>query len=450
MKIAPIMNAAAIACLVFSATTASAAMTQAELDRLGKDLTPNGAERAGNKAGTIPEWQGGMTKPPAGWKPEMGYIDPFKQDKPLFTITAKNYEQYKDKLTAGQIAMLKKYPNFFMPVYQTRRTFANPQDVYDATKKEAAKAELAGATGLKNFSLPGTPFPVPKNGAEAMLNHETRWFGSYSRCSDWLPVRADGQFYRVGLCEDFVQAQNFDVRQPNHLFSFYGAYDAPSTLVGTIYLVHDPLDFTEAKRQAWIYNSGQRRVRRAPDMAYDAPNDGDEGMGMSDDYWCFNGPLDRYDWKLVGKKEVYIPYNAYKLTDPSLKYKDMVEKGTLKSDLSRYELHRVWHVQATLRSGVTHVYAKRDFYMDEDSHVVAWSDAYDGRGNLWRAYSCPLFQAYDHSTMLQATNIIHDVINGNYLVRGSFNERKQPAFTWGKRAKWADYQLDAFRRRAGQ
>lgn len=450
MNITKILNTVAVACIAVATSPAWAAMSPAEVDRLGKDLTPNGAERAGNKDGTIPEWQGGMTKPPAGWKPEMGYTDPFNADKPLYVITAKNFEQYKDKLTAGQIALLKKYPNFTMPVYQTRRTFSYPQEVYEATKAQAAKATMSDSNTLKNFALPGTPFPVPKSGAEAIMNHQTRWSGSYQRCSDWLPVRADGQYYRVGLCEDLVQAQNFDKRQPNHLFSFYGWYDAPSTLLGTIYLVHDPLDFSEGKRQAWIYNGGQRRVRRAPDLAYDASQDGDEGMAMSDDYWAYNGPLDRYDWKLVGKKEVLIPYNAYKLTDPKLKYKDMVEKGTLKSDLFRYETHRVWHVQATLKSGVTHVYAKRDFYLDEDSHVIAWADAYDGRGNLWRAYSCPLFQAYDAQTMLHAMCVGHDVINGNYLVRSAFNERKAPSIVWGKKGNWADFQLDAFRRRASQ
>ena len=139
MKLTSILTAAAVAYLAIAASPAWAAMNQAELERLGKDLTPNGAERAGNKDGSIPEWQGGMTKPPAGWKPEMGYTDPFSADKPQFSITAKNYEQYKDKLTAGQIAMLKKYPNFSMPVYQSRRTFAYPQNVYDATKVQAGQ-----------------------------------------------------------------------------------------------------------------------------------------------------------------------------------------------------------------------------------------------------------------------------------------------------------------------
>ncbi len=425
---------------------ANAALTQVEADRLGKDLTPNGAEKAGNKDGTIPAWEGGMTKPPAGWKPEMGYVDPFANEKPLFVITAQNAEQYTDKLTTGQLAMLKRYSNFTMPVYPSHRTFAYPQFVYDATKAIATKASSENDS-LRNYELPGTPFPIPKTGAEEILNHELRWFGAYDRCTDWTPVTANGEFYRVGICENFVQDQNFDKRQPNHLFSFYGAFDAPSNFLGITYLLHEPIDYSTGRRQAWLYNDALRRGRRAPNVAFDSPSYADEGMDMADAYWCFNGSLERYNWKLVGKQEKYIPYNAYKSADPELKYKDMVEKGTLKSDIFRYELHRVWEVEATLKPGLSHVYAKRQFYLDEDSHMIAWADSYDGRGNLWRVYSCPLMQAYDNVNMLHSMYIAHDIINGNYIMKSAMNERKQPAYIWGHKAKWADFQPDVFQRR---
>lgn len=435
------------AALAFTASVVHAQTTQAELDRLGKDLTPNGAEKAGNKDGSIPEWQGGLTTPPAGWKKEQGYVDPFASEKPLFVITAQNADQYKDKLTPGLMALLKKYPTTFsVPVYKTHRTFALPQNVYDATKAKAGKVKLEGQS-LKNYSLPGTPFPVPKNGTEAMYNHLLKWTGAYKRCGDWLPVKGNGDFYRVGFCEDWVQGQNLDEPQNNLAFAFFGLYDAPSTLVGTIYLVHDPLDYTVGKRDAWIYNAGQRRVRRAPDLAYDNIEDGTEGMRTTDDYWGFNGAMDRYDFKLVGKKEMYIPYNAYKINDPKLKYKDMVQKGHPKSDLFRYELHRVWVVEANLKPGMSHVLAKRTFYLDEDSNIIALADGYDGRGNLWRVYTMPLMQAYDVPLMFQSPYVAHDLSNGNYMVTALTNERKQPAYEWNSKAKWADFQVDAIRRR---
>jgi hypothetical protein len=246
--------------LAMGAAPAHAEMDAAQLAKLGTELTPNGAEMAGNKEGTIPAWTGGLTKPPAGWKPEQGYVDPFKDEKPLLKIDAKNVEQHKDKLSPGLQAMIKKYPSFVVNVYPTHRSFAQPKDVYDATKKQAATAKLNGLS-IDGYVGPGTPFPVPKTGVEAMYNHTTRFFGSVKTCRDWLPVRASGDYYRVGFCEDNVQGQNMEPRQEGAIFSFFGYYDAPETLVGTIYLVHDAVDFTKGGRSAWIYNAGQRRVR---------------------------------------------------------------------------------------------------------------------------------------------------------------------------------------------
>jgi len=429
-----------------SVVPALAEMSPADVDRLGKDLTPSGAERAGNKDGTIPAWEGGLTQPPAGWKPEMGYVDPFKDEKLVVVINQQNADQYKDKLSPGLMGMIKKYPDFHLNVYPTHRTFANPPSVYDATKAQAGKVKLEGLS-IKNYDVPGVPFPVPASGVEEMYNHTTRFFGSYKACRDWLPTRGNGDNYRVGFCEDMVQGQNMEPRQKNNVFSFFGFYDAPATLVGTIYLVHDPVDYTSGERQAWIYNAGQRRVRRAPDLAYDNINDGTEGMRTTDNYWGFQGAMDRYEFKLVGKREMYIPYNAYKTQDPTLKYKDMMDKGWIKPDLLRYELHRVWVVDATLKPGMSHVVARKTFFVDEDSHSIALEDSYDGRGNLWRAHAYPLVQAYDAKVMFQAPFITSDLTNGNVLVEALTNERKAPAYVWAQKAKLADFQVDAIRRR---
>ena len=426
-------------------TAARAEVSAADLDRLGKDLTPVGAEKAGNKDGTIPEWTGGI-KAPAGWNPAQGYTDPFAGDKALLKIDAKNVDQYKDKVTPGMAALLKKYPNQFINVYPTHRSAFWPQAVYDATKAQAAKTKLNGLA-IEGYEPPGVPFPVPKSGLEVMYNHTTRYFGGFKTCRDWLPVRGTGDYYRVGLCEDMVQGQNMDTRTPNEIFSFIAYYDAPDTLIGTIYLIRDPVDFTKGQRQAWIYNAGQRRVRRAPDLAYDNIDDGTEGMRTTDDYWGFQGAMDRYDFKLVGKKEIYIPYNAYKVNDPKLKYKDMVDKGSLKGDLFRWELHRVWVVDATLKSGMSHVVGRKTYYIDEDSWTISLAEGYDGRGSLWRVYTYPIFTAWDGGVQVQAPFITHDLTNGNYMVTALSNERKQPAYTWNQKGKGADFTVDAIRRR---
>jgi len=431
---------------------ASAELTAAEAARLGKDLTPFGAEKAGNKEGTIPEWTGGLTTAPAGWSPEKGYLDPFANEKPLFVITAQNMDQYKDKLTPGQIGLLKKYPDFNMPVYTTHRTYAAPQKYYDETIANAAKVKLSGVQHLENFDYSTfRPFPIPKTGAEAITSHKNWNYNlGYNRCGDWLPTRASGEYYRVGFCEELASGAGLDVKQPNNIFDFYGWYDAPATLQGTIYLVRDPLDYDVKNREAWIYNAGQRRVRRAPDVAFDNQDDGTEGMRTSDDWWGFNGSLERYDWKLVGKKEIYTPYNAYKLNDSKLKYADMLGKGHIKSDLFRYELHRVWVVEATVKAGMSHVVAKRIFFLDEDSGLASVVDGYDTRGNLWRVYLEPQLQDYNAKVMFQSPYIVHDLSNGNFIASMMINERKAPVYEFGVKQKWSNYQIDAIRRRGSR
>jgi len=125
------------------ALPAAAEMSAADIAKLGTTLTPVGAEKAGNAAGTIPAWDGGITRPVAGYKPGGQYPDPFPSDKPLFTIDGKSADKYRDQLTPGQVAMLKKYPDYKMIVYPTRRSASFPQCHYNETKECAAKAKLA-------------------------------------------------------------------------------------------------------------------------------------------------------------------------------------------------------------------------------------------------------------------------------------------------------------------
>ena len=430
---------------LLAAGTAHAAITPAEADKLGKELTPVGAEKAGNKDGSIPTWEGGLTKPPAGWNPAQGYADPFAAEKPLFTITGANAEQYKDKLAAGTMALLKKYPSYKMVVYPAHRTAAYPKEVTDKAKEQATKVKLEGSA-VTDLGGSQVPFPIPKTGQEAITNHMMRYLGGgFDRTYDWFPVRANGDFYRVGFRELRVSDTNFDTHTPNHQFSFLGFFTAPATLQGTVYLVHESIDQVKEPRQAWIYNAGQRRVRRAPDLAFDNISDGTEAMRVTDQYDAYNGALERYDWKLVGKKEMYIPYNTYKLSDKKLKYADIIQKSSINSDLMRYELHRVWQVEATLKKGQKHIYGKRTFYLDEDSWGVVHEDAYDGQGQLWRVGVHGTMQFYDAMAPWYRVNIWHDLTNGNYLVSTLDNEVKAP-WKFGVKGNWSDFQPDALRR----
>ena len=438
-------SAVAAATLVAFAAPVSAKLSDADVARLGADLTPMGAEKAGNKEGTIPAWTGGLCAPPSGWTAAKGYADPFASDKVKFTISKANLNEHKDKLTPGMIALLTKHDVVKMNVYETRRTACYPQAVYDEVKALASKIELQG------FGISGgrsaVPFPIPKTGLEVMWNHQQRYLGGgVDRNYHSFPVRANGDFYKIGAHEYRIFNSNLDQPQDNLLLGFLSYFTAPATLEGTVFLVHEPLDQVKQSRSAWIYNAGQRRVRRAPDLAYDNINDGTEGLRTTDQFDAFNGAPDRYDWKLVGKKEIYIPYNSYKLSDKKLKYKeDMIRKGTPNADLLRYELHRVWEVEANLKAGSKHVYGKRVFYLDEDTWTVVYEDAYDTRKQLWRVSIHPMMQFYDAKVPWFRANIWHDLTNGAYLLANLDNEIKTP-WSYGAKATWAEFQPDALRR----
>lgn len=435
----PAMGAAGLISAVFG--------TSAYAQSAG-EFTYSGAIRAANADGSIPAYIGGLTKAPSDYSPQNGYIDPFANEKPLFTVTGSNADQYRAQLSEGTIALLKKNPEFRMPVYPTHRTSALPERVIAEIAAEAGKVSLAGGS-LVNHSKTPIPFPQPKTGEEVMFNFLLRYSGGgYDREYSWFPVRANGDFYRVGYTDRVVYAENMEPSQvaSGLQFAFVSQYTAPPALAGTVYMVHEFKDPLKNPRAAWVYNAGQRRVRRAPDLAYDNVADGTEGMRVTDQYFAFNGALDRYDWKLLGRREMLVPYNTYRVGSKSLKYADVIGKGTVRSDLMRYEKHRVWVVEATLKSGSKHIYGKRVFYLDEDSWMILIEDCYDTRGQIWRVGIHGFIQIYDHGVPWYSVQAWHDLNNGNVLISHLDNEVRKP-IEFGIKAQWSDFQTDALRRR---
>jgi len=421
-----------------------AAISEAQAARLGADLTPLGAERAGNADGTIPAWDGGITTPPAGYKVGDHHPDPYAADQPLYTVTAANLARYQDRLTAGQIALLKTYPDYKLVVYPSHRSASNPPRIYEATRQHATTAQLTeGGNGITGS------VPIPANGLEVVWNHLTRYRGvAASRHIGQAAPQRNGSYTLVDFEDEFLfnycREGMTEAGLNNILIYFKQSVTAPARLAGTILLAHETMDQVREPRHAWVYNPGRRRVTRAPNVAYDNPGTAADGQRTSDQFDMFNGAPDRYNWNLVGKREMIVPYNSYRLHSDKVKYDDILKPLHINQDLARYELHRVWVVDATLKPGTSHLYSRRTFYVDEDSWQILAADQYDSRGEIWRVSEAHCINYYDALTFWSTLEVHTDLQNGRYLVIGLDNEGKMYDFSL-KRTP-ADYSPDSLRR----
>lgn len=418
--------------LLVAAGLAHGAVAPEEAAKLGSSLTALGAEASGNADGTIPAWTGGLTEAPPEFKPGAHYVDPYGGDEPKFTITSANLSQYKDKLSAGQIAMFDRYSGWKMPVYETRRSAAHPQGFYAETKANATRVELVeGGNGFTG-TTGGIAFPIPKSGIEAIWNHLTAYNGdTYATSWAQAAVTAGGDYnvVRFDYEYDFIysnQQKKPEERDPERLLYFLQIVTDPPRLAGSILLVHDYKNQVKNERKAWTYNPGQRRVRLAPQVSYDNPGTASDALRTNDDFGMYNGATDRYDWKLLGKREMYVPYNAYEVALevalPAYSYKQVLQPGHPNPDLLRYELHRVWVVEAKLKDGTSHIYKKRLFYIDEDSWKVLLTDKYDNRDQLWRFAELHTAQYYDVPFLGPSLEVHYDLQSRRYIAMNLQNQ----------------------------
>jgi hypothetical protein len=375
---------------------------------------------AGNKDGTIPPYTGGLTKPPANFVSGSGIRpDPFAAEKPLFSINAQNMAQYADKLTEGTKALMKRFSTFRIDVYKTHRTVAFPEFILKGTAKNAVTASTYnGGLSFKNAHN-GIPFPIPKNGYEAMWNHLVRFMGRAlelrQRC---YIVDANGKLLLTADLEQYMEFPYYDEDltrdDATYYFKLRNVFHAPARHAGEAFLVLDPIAMYEKGRIAYQYLPGQRRVKLAPEVAFDTPNTATSGVSVYDEAYGFNGSMERYEWTLIGKKEIYIPYNAYKAMYMS--GEELFGPKHLNPDLVRWELHRVWVVEAKLRPGKRHCYYKRHFYLDEDSWASMTSEAYDAHGNLFKANFNFEVPSYDMPAPYSDTQLSHNMVSSAYCV----------------------------------
>ncbi|HEX6260661.1 MAG TPA: DUF1329 domain-containing protein, partial [Woeseiaceae bacterium] len=388
-----VITALTAAVLAAATGPALAELSPQEIERLGADLTPLGAIKAGNEAGTIPAWEGGIKSPAdAGFpdfKPGGHHPDPYASDAITMTITPQNASQYSEQLTEGHKALLDQYSTYKLNIYPTHRSAAFPERIYEATKKVAATARLTdGGNGVTGAVI-GIPFPIPKSGVEVLWNHILRYRAdTATRSIGQAAVTRDGQYTMVKFADEFHVVYSLPGAQEdqldNTILYFIQATVAPARLAGEILLVHETLDQAKEHRRAWLYNPGQRRVRRAPNVAFDNPGTAADGLRTSDQFDLYNGSPERYEWTLVGRKEMYVPYNSYQLHSNQVKYRDILKPLHINQDLARYELHRVWVLDSVLKPGTRHIYKRRTFYVDEDSWQILAVDCYDNRDQLWR------------------------------------------------------------------
>jgi hypothetical protein len=430
----------ALGALGLFASAANAAAPPDQVARLGQDLTPLGATKAGNAAGTIPEWTGGITAPPAGYAVGKHHPDPFASDAPQFTVSQSNSATHRAQLSAGQQAMFAKYANFAMNVYPTRRSASFPQRIYDKTRENAASGKLLpNGAGVADVAE-GIPFPITRDPYELIWNHKLKFKGVAAR--RWNPhvaPTATGQYSVVSLREEifgpYWKQGNTLKDIDNILTYFFQVVEAPPRLAGSILLVHETLNQDSRPRQAWLYNPGQRRVRKAPQVAYDNPATASDGLSFNDMTDMFNGALDRFDWVYVDTREMLIPYNAYKAHSDQLKPADLVRAGHLNPEHLRYELHRVHIVDAKLKTGVRHSNSRRTFYLDEDSYQIVMIEHYDSGNRLWRYSEAHPINYYEMPLLWTTLEVHHDLLNGRYIAYGLDNQSPPYDFAFKTEAK---------------
>jgi hypothetical protein len=425
IKISRHVLAAAMAVCAISSAHAKA--TAEEIAKLGNQLTCVGAEKAGTPSG-VAEFTGKWLGPAPGMSTEPGIhpSDPYAGEKPLFTITAQNVAQYADKLSEGQKGMFKKFPSTYkMNVYPSHRDFRYDDSICKVIAQNAAQAELAPDAFSVTVGFRGAPlFPFPKNGLEAVWNGQfpTRTFVEY-RDSDLAVVYANGTIlWGKQLFWDY-QPQN-DPKLRGTKMEGPSNYARIVTLLperekGNVTRTVDDFTMGKGARLAWQYLPGNRRVRQAPDFGFDMPNPSSGGTLTVDETRLFNGSHERYNWKLLGKKELYIPYNNFALESPAVganQYAKLLTPGHENPDFVRWELHRVWVLEARLKEGYRHLYGTRILFLDEDSWQFTMSDIFDSRGALWRFNWINNYYMPGPKIFEGVSAFYHDLNTGNYSV----------------------------------
>lgn len=410
-------------------------LAKADTAQLDAMLTPLGAERAGNADGSIPAWDGGLSG--AALAAETPVVpDLFAGERPLYVVNQDNMQQYAALLSDGTQRMVERAA-MSLHVYQTRRTAAAPQYVYDNTARNMTRAQLDPKGGRLGFTgaVGGAPFPVidtadaVAGGAQLIWNHLTAWNGASMRTAFMLHhamrkgklslangrmVRALYPYYQPDISlDEFVgyyskfHTYDYAVASP--------AAQAADTGVETI--VWHSTDMSMHPDIVWTLLSSQGRVRKAPTEQYGAPNAAVNGIGNLDENAVFSGNPSQYDWRYIGKQEMLVPYNCNGMrVAPAAA---LVQPGFPNPDLVRWEKHRVWVVEAVLRPEMSNVNARRRLYIDEDTWHAVLGESYDSSGNMVKAYAMYNECVPSLPGVIRQADAVFDLQTGDYALSGA-------------------------------
>ncbi|ARU55900.1 hypothetical protein OLMES_1826 [Oleiphilus messinensis] len=401
-------------CVLFSVFVSDTELLRAEVSQ-----TPLGAEWQGNADGSIPAWLGDRDK-------VLNTAASLVSEEPLFIIDGTNFQSHAAKLSDGQKALFTRYPDTYrLPIYASHRTHIAPNWLYEATAKNKDSARLVDGSVSITGVWPGVPFPNPEHGVEVVWNHLLHWRGISAKLNFFEAVvlgkgQASMVYSEIRYAMPYYLPGRPIMDDEGDLLYYMTFTKEPARLAGGGLLVHDSMNADKNPRKAWVYLAEQKRVKRLPSFQFDEPLFNSDNIRTVDEVDLYNGSPKLYDWKIVGKREIYVPYNSRKLE--TVIYNDpesVFGEHHLEVAGQRYELHRVWIVEGVLKAGNRHIYPKRTLYMDEDSWIVLLADMYDSRGELWRTSVSHTRFRPELTGVWKVADIYYDLLRDRYFVQSA-------------------------------
>ena len=341
------------------------------------------------------------------------YPDPYTNDEIILTINKNNYLDYADTiLTTGQIEMFNLYPETFkMHIYPSRRSCSVPVEVLQLTKGNATLVDDGeGVDGI----VGSIPFPEPTEALHHVWNHILRYRGvDIYGSSPFFIVNPDGsRTYGAGEAIARNYWNPFLRSEKGLQGVLMSKVTHPPRLADASLLVIESLNALKTPRRAWAYNPGTRRVRRAPDIAYDYKPSANQGLTTADQFDGFNGAKDRYDWNFIGTQKKLMPYNAYKFHEAQIE--EILTPFHVNQEYLRYELVNVNVVEAKLKPGKRHIIPHRTMYFDIDSHNMLMEETFDDNSEIMAYREFPIINFYDQPMCLSIHSATYDFTTKRY------------------------------------